>query len=740
MPEAKSTKPFFTFTRGIITEANPLTYPEQASIDEANFVLNNDGSRYRRLGMDYETSYTLSSTISESYFSDLATSSHVWTNVGNDGDLIFTVAQTGQTVHFYDGTKASVSDNKKSFTIDLNTYKAPNAVNIGGNPIDVASANGKLFIVSQDIEPIYVEYNSTTDSITVTQITIQIRDFEGLDDGLAIDERPTTLSTEHNYNLLNQGWLAANITSTFTSKSEYPSNADIQHLGKDSNDDYSADQMYKNFFGNTPASQGHYILDAFSKDRNTASGLTGITTVVEDGRPSTVAFMAGRVFYAGIDSNVTSGETNGGNLYYSQVLEGAGKEGLCYQSADPSAEDINDLLATDGGIIRIPDSGTIKKIIRISNSIVVFSSNGVWEVSGNGEDGFSATSQEVNNISEVGVASASSVIHVEGSVFFWSDGGIYIASPSEVTGRLNATNITENTIQSLYNEISPVSKEYAVSSYDKASKQVSWLFNGDSTYDGESYRYKFNKELIFDLTLKAFYVHTISSLDTLSPYVAGYFSTPALFQTTVDHDVLANGVSVEANAVQVVVPLPNPARGGISTKYLTVVPQSGGTNSKITYSQYNNTGFMDWYTNDSTGVTYLSYLITGYDLFGDLMRVKQAPYLSMHFNRTEDGYSVLTGQTMQYDNPSSCLVQIRWDWSDSTASGKWGTAFQAYKLHRLYVPNNAADTFDYGHAVVTTKNKVRGSGKALSIYMYSEEGKDMQLLGWGMKVHGRSSV
>jgi hypothetical protein len=33
-------KIYRSFTKGLITEASPLTFPENASIDERNFVLN----------------------------------------------------------------------------------------------------------------------------------------------------------------------------------------------------------------------------------------------------------------------------------------------------------------------------------------------------------------------------------------------------------------------------------------------------------------------------------------------------------------------------------------------------------------------------------------------------------------------------------------------------------------------------------------------------------------------------
>ena len=42
--------------------------------------------------------------------------------------------------------------------------------------------------------------------------------------------------------------------------------------------------------------------------------------------------------------------------------------------------------------------------------------------------------------------------------------------------------------------------------------------------------------------------------------------------------------------------------------------------------------------------------------------------------------------------------------------------------------------------MVVTKNKLRGSGKCLSLYIKSEQGKDMKLLGWGHPVTMLSTV
>ena len=56
MAQAEINREYLTFVKGLITEASALSFPENASIDEDNFVLNRDGSRQRRLGFDYEES------------------------------------------------------------------------------------------------------------------------------------------------------------------------------------------------------------------------------------------------------------------------------------------------------------------------------------------------------------------------------------------------------------------------------------------------------------------------------------------------------------------------------------------------------------------------------------------------------------------------------------------------------------------------------------------------------------
>jgi len=264
--------------------------------------------------------------------------------------------------------------------------------------------------------------------------------------------------------------------------------------------------------------------------------------------------------------------------------------------------------------------------------------------------------------------------------------------------------------------------------YDSLTQKVSWLYNGSSSYDGTTLGTKYDKELVLNLELQSFSVNTLSSLVSDSPYVAGQIQTDSLNTSPQAHLLEIGGVQVQIGGVDVVLSLETYVKGVSSIKYLTVVPTVATGNSKLTFSHYKNTSFMEWVTTDSVGIDYSSFLDTGHEIADDDMRDKQGTYCIIHFKRTETAYALDGNGNYDYVNPSGCFWQYRWEWSDSATSGRWSNQFQAYRLKRHYIPSST--TFDYGFDVVTTKNKMRGKGKAVSFHIESETGKDFHLLGW----------
>jgi len=735
-------KIYRSFTKGLITEASPLTFPENASIDERNFVLNRNGSRSRRLGVDYEGGYSLTSTGFTS--SALATgkqSFHKWDMPGGDTTVAIGVVRILDKLWFLDLLTNAPSSNL------LNGGSSITISGLGDADIETATINNKLIIVSEDLtNPVLLSYNSSTDTVSQTTITVEVRDIWGVNDSLLVNQRPSTLSVTHKYNLRNQGWSptvqtttgADAIDRTFTQLTVYPSNADTWVTGKITNpsdanfEKYDGDTLEKNSTSNYQVAKGSYIIDAFNRgtEREANSGITGLPLDKENGAFSTVASYAGRIFYSGVNSSISSGDSRSPNysgyVFFTTIITGDDKLGVCYQEADPTDANINDLVTTDGGTIQIPEATQIVKIVSSQASLLVFADNGVWEVYGD-TGGFIATSFQTSKISTNGVKNAKSIVNVNGTFLYWSKAGIYLLSPDPSSGRFSAKSISLTTIQSLFLDIPTVGKNFCKGFYDEKENRVRWLYNDTDTYTTANYINKYNKELVLDLTLEAFYVNEFSSLASNSPYIADYIEIPGYAVASEDTNVLVDTDEVIVTSNDAVIITQDVVASRSSQfSFLTI------RGTSFTVSKYLNRSFTDWeLAGSGTGADYSSYLITGYELFGDIMRSKQIPYIFFYFNRTEDGFSTV-GSNLELDNPSSCLVQSQWNWADSANSGKWGNQFQAYRLLRNYIPTGDTDPFDYGDAVIVTRNKLRGSGKTVSLKIQSEAGKDMQILGWGV--------
>lgn len=743
MAKASGTKEYRTFVKGLITEASAISFPEDASLDEANFILNRDGSRQRRLGLDYEDSYVLlDSGKGTIVFDNYNLTCHRWDNIGGDSTLAIGVVQIGNSLWFVDLYKSSLSGNLLNGGSAI-TLDGAN----GQNPYQMTNINGYLVVATGETDPFYLEYDENTDVVTKTDITLKVRDTFGIDDSLAIDTEPTTLSNQHEYNLLNQGWSSPNISAYYTAKSKYPSNAGISYLGRTASSAFDANEYerLKTYFGNTPAPKGKFIINAFGDrgaDRTSQSGVT-VYPDTESGKISTVVSQAGRIFYSGVNSELTGDDSRSPNsngfVYYSRTVESPSHFSVCYQEADPTSEQISDLVDTDGGFINIPEANNIFKLVAVRDSVIVIAETGVWQISGNTDAAFTATGYKVNKITNIGAVNGETVIEAEGTVFYWSKGGIYVLTQDSVSGLLQAQNLSATTIQTFYNDIPSVSKANAIGNYDAASKTISWLYNDNDDYDGVILKNKYTKELIFDAVLQAFYPHTISSHTTNSPYIAAHMPTPNFLTVPNIQSVVVNGEIVQVNGENVQVTQNVRGRGTSVTKFLTFKYDTTSNTYKFTFSHYKDRRFVDWYTFDSAGKDYSSYLVTGYETHGDILRYKQTPYIVFFFKRTETGF-IGAGTDLAPENPSSCLVQAQWNFADSANSGQWGTQFQAYRLRRNYIPDDAGDTFDYGYSTIVTKNKLRGKGRALSLKIQSETGKDMYLLGWATSITGGSAV
>ena len=81
------------------------------------------------------------------------------------------------------------------------------------------------------------------------------------------------------------------------------------YSGKNSSGVFSLTEWEKVYSGSSLIGNGHFILNFSNRDRNTAAGMTGIPTEVEQSRFNSVAMgHAGRMFFAGLGSGASTGK------------------------------------------------------------------------------------------------------------------------------------------------------------------------------------------------------------------------------------------------------------------------------------------------------------------------------------------------------------------------------------------------------------------------------------------------
>lgn len=748
------------FNAGLITDASPLTTTDNSSLDEDNFVLNIDGSRNRRLGMDYENNYDIiNSPVEYNDSSTIAIRTFKWRNAGGDSSRVIQVVQVGNTLDFFQSDKASLS--KGYFRREVFANSDLDTV------FSFSTVDGMLVVANGD-KDIYIFEYKHPNSISRTVKRLLIRDFFGVDDiigssdlsrGPFVSSRPVTLSYSHIYNLRNQSFgiprlngngevLADPITAFRTASGQkYPSNADtvISALYPDAEDvddrtveRFFAADLFKNPIGNMRAAQGYFIIDALERganriiqNNNNQAKFPQLTNPVvslpRDETPSgatAVVEFAGRIFYSGFTGEVIDGDGHSPKLssyvLFSKVVDSVADINQCYQSGDPTSKDFPDIVATDGGYIRINEAYGIQKLINLGSSLMVVANNGVWRIVGGTDNGFTANAYIVEKISDRGCTSPDSIALVDNGFMFWGDDAIYYVSPDQF-GSWACNNISFGRIQKFYDDINVNDKQKSYGSYDSYERKVRWIYYNSSNTTLPV------RELVLDLQLQAFYTNTVKQVGPAYPKpVAMYIGLS--YQIGIDQSaVVVNSDPVVVNADPVVISAEE--RLGSSQRELgyVVITSISGT-IKYTFGKYSNPDFRDWYSFNNSGVDADAFLITSYMSGTDFQRDKQLPYITIHTRRTENGVDTEANPI----NQSSCLVQARWDWSNSDKSGKWGREFQAYRYRSLYIPVTYPDTYENGFSTVVTRNKVRGNGKVLSLKFRTEPFRNLHLYGWSM--------
>lgn len=705
-------KPTVVFNKGLITERGELTFPEGASVDELNMSLERDGSRRRRLGLTYESGHQLGPT----HIEGSITSTHLWENAGGVAGLTFVVVQNANFLHFYQESDGALSANKKSFSVNLSAYNRPVGFGASTAFVQTTVLEGILVVASSEINTIKVEYDDSTDTISVEEIEFKIRDFEfqGNVQDYQTKSASDTVSAAREYDTKNAGWTGtqgdAALSAYISSQTAYPPLSLPWYSGKDASGNFSVAEYNKIFSGTSLIANGTFVLDLYNQDREAVSGVSGLD-YTETSRFKTVATYAGRVFYAGMSNKYSN------KVFFSRVLFQTERLGDCYQINDPTSEDFSDLLDTDGGVIDVQGAYNIQKLQVLGPFLIVFAENGVFTI--NGVDNvFRATEYAVNKITEVGLAYEGSFVSAQGRPYWWSDSGIHTMVSGE-NGQLVEQNLSISTIQTFWGDINANKKAQVKGIYDEFKQRVAWIYPDDN----ETTNYKKNNILFFDEGLAAFYPWRVSDASSsqymLEPiYVRGKLTN----QTTFDVIDSAGNLVVDSSGNQVVVT--QDSRDYASSQLTFLVRDTTG---QLTFADFTSIDFLDWGSAD-----YSSYAESGYNFFGDLTLKKNVIYVTIHMKVTEEGVSGNEVDGFEFIRGSSCLMSSYWDFSRSIV----GTPQQAYRLKKLPVPSGAG-AFDYPFTVIATRLRVRGRGRSMRLRFESEQGKDFHLLGFDV-IAGRN--
>lgn len=777
MARAAKDKAYRTFVNGFVTEATGLTFPENSCRDIDNCDIELKGTLRRRLGLNEEAGgYTLGAGLLVDQVADedgsgpfsiiapsgstcsadeLAITVHPWPHPGGRTDLNFVVFQIGNAIIVRDwdnepvtspsaiyehvvGTTVFYLNGAPGGSVNGIVYKGSN-LDSARSPLQAASGFGRLWFAGPYVLPFYLAYDPITRTLECRAVgydatdsealygRLAIRDFNGVPDGLRMDEQPTTLSPEHAYNLYNQGWSNTVRDAYFSEFNRYPSNAQQWILGKDNNDDFDAELLGKQDFGNSPAPKGRIVMNALTGNRD---GLYPGGAMVLDSQDepaitsfTSTAFYAGRVWLSG---DVNPKRPNG--VYFSKTLSRVEDSGYFMQMNDPTSEHFSDLLATDGGVIYLTEASTIKRLVPFGAGLLVMADNGIWFIYG-GEGGFTASNFSVEKVSSTGLLGATTVAATDQSVVFFAENSVQMIALPENGVVPAIIDIGQGKIFSFYGLIEAEARERASACFDYISKKVFWSWLEADEYSFPHHQSRYNRMLILDTRTGAFTKYSFSTTDEWAngpAFPKRKITRPLSLDVVVVED---QGVVTTSGDGDVILFTEAEATDEfLNSVYVTIADEVG---ESLKVGAFYDTNFRDYRTMvNYTVQDYTSFVVTGDEILEDLQRNKQATFLHSFFRRTETGVEFDGNGDLVFKNPSGCTVVARWDWHNTAAGGRWSDSQRAYRYRRPLQPEDETDSVDTGEEIVYTKLKIRGKGRALTLRYESVPEKDFQLLGF----------
>jgi hypothetical protein len=325
------------------------------------------------------------------------------------------------------------------------------------------------------------------------------------------------------------------------------------------------------------------------------------------------------VFFGGVESSGYMGE-----IYFSQTINNNfNRYGDCYQANDPTSEEQSDLLATDGGVIKILDVGTMYKLLPQQDYMLVFASNGIWAILGTATSPFKANDYSITKISNIVVENPNAILDVFGQAVFWNKDGIWSISGS--SGGPSLQSISDKKIKTFLNAIQPDAVQWAKAALDTRNKILYFIYRSDSiSAPTQLEKMAYDKLLCLDLNSGAFYPQSLPRFPSL--YISGVC---AVYNKQL----------------------------GLMIKFPTMRPVAA--NDGITsYANYATTGHQDFGFASS-----VSYIRTGWKLTGEANKRFQNNYVVFYLKQ-------ITG--------AGAFVRGTWDFANDAASNQWSVQQSIY--------------------------------------------------------------
>ena len=628
-------------------------------------------------------------------------------------------------------------------------------------PLDSYPGQGRLWFTGKGMFCFSLKYDKDTDTIEEEIIGFHpkkypfghaaMREIRRLGSTALNSTEPdsTTVDAAHIYNLLNAGWTSVAINDYYTAHSVYPALSMQYWRGRDTTGDFDPTLLRKYEFGDAAAPCGRFLIDIYREYRdntrthtiglpagaNTPASPLAVGADQDDYSKhgfETVCFAYGRLFLAGDGKGKN---TNG--LHFSQVVQAPEDAGKFYSVQDPTSEFFPDALATDGGVVYIPEAGGIKKVRPFSGGILVFALKGVWFVhSANGA--FSPLTIGRTKLSSEGVESQAAVVETEGGIYYASGNGVYTVTLRENYDLPVVENISEQRINTFYKAINPAAWNHARVRYDNHNKTVGILYLDAESAVHASYSNLYNKLLLLDTRTGSFRPYSFTySLEAGAFHGVKDITTRnrKVRQRTLEPLVDSAGdVVLDAND-NTVYTQNEDSEETFHNEFLLLLGQSSDE-ERLYVCGFNDPCFVDWRGTAVCGAEYSSYLETEFDNFGDIERYKQATYVFSYFEQTEKKwYKIDAGNELVLSYPSRCLMTAQWEWHENDGGNRWSDPQDAYFIRLQSDTTPVLDeVLDIGSSVVWSKLKARGKGKSLALRYESVTSKDFRLLGYSIPV------